>query len=358
VTTPYIAGFAVLPGNDDGTFKAPVITTTFSSATVNTTTLQPQIVSTTDFNGDGNADLLVTVPSFSIAAGAGSQLELFLGNGDGTFKAPSTISTAANPDVNGSTLVPCVVADFNKDGKLDITCLGETSASQAKLAISLGNGDGTFAAPTILNVSGGDAIRDSGIGAADFDGDGNVDIALLDAEDLSGIYYGKGDGTFSSVPANGNSYPKDLINLFAGGPTIAGDFNHDGKPDLLVGNTILLNIYGAAPVTTTPAATTTALTASAATITAGASVTLTTTITGASGSTGTPTGTVTFLDGATTLGTGTLNGSAVATYATSKLATGAHSITGPVRRRQQICSLHLCRSHGDGSGPCSGFLHS
>jgi Bacterial Ig-like domain (group 3) len=78
---------------------------------------------------------------------------------------------------------------------------------------------------------------------------------------------------------------------------------------------------------TTLAATTTAITASAATITAGASVTLTTTITGASGSTGVPTGTVTFFDGTTTLGTGTLNGSAVATYATSSLATGTHSIT-------------------------------
>jgi len=325
VTTPYIEGFAVLPGNGDGTFKAPVITTTFSGATANTTALLPQIVSTADFNGDGKADLLVTVQSFTIATGATAQLELFLGNGDGTFKAPATISTAANPDVNGSSLVPCAVADFNKDGKPDVACLGETSAGQAQLAVSLGNGDGTFAAPTILNVSGGDAIRDSGIGAADFDGDGTVDIALLDAEDISGIYYGKGDGTFTSVPSNGNSYPKDLINLFAGGPTIAGDFNHDGKPDLLAGNVLLLNIYGSAPVTVT--ATTTALTASAATITAGASVTFTATIAGASGSTGTPTGTVTFLDGTTTLGTGTLSASGVATYATSALATGAHSIT-------------------------------
>ena len=167
VTKPYLGGFAVLPGNGDGTFKAPVITTTFSSATAPATALQPQIVSTADFNGDGNADLLVTIPSFSIATGATSQLELFLSNGDGTFKAPATISTAANPDVNGSSLVPCAVADFNKDGKPDIACLGETSASQAQLAISLGNGDGTFAAPTILSVSGGDAIRDSWIGAAD-----------------------------------------------------------------------------------------------------------------------------------------------------------------------------------------------
>jgi len=42
---------------------------------------------------------------------------------------------------------------------------------------------------------------------------------------------------------------------------------------------------------------------------------------------GTPTGTVTFMDGATTLGTGTLNGSAQATFSTSALAVGSHSIT-------------------------------
>jgi hypothetical protein len=327
VTNPYVAGFALLPGNGDGTFKAPVITTTFSSATANATAIPPQVVSTADFNGDGEADLLVAIPSFTIATGATSALELFLSNGDGTFKAPVTISNAPNPDVNGSDPVPCAVADFNKDGKLDVACLGETSASQAQLGISLGNGDGTFAAPVILNVGGGDAIRSSGIGAADFNNDGNVDLALLDSEDLSGIFYGNGDGTFTSVPSNGNSYPKDLINLFAGGPAIATDLNGDGKPDILAGNVSLINSYGSEVVAPPVSQTATALTASASTITAGASVTFTATVTGASGSTGTPTGMVTFLDGATTLGTGTLNASGVATYATTTLATGAQSIT-------------------------------
>ena len=329
VANPYVAGFELLPGNGDGTFKAPVITTTFSSATAPTTLIPPQVVSTADFNGDGEADLLVAIPSFTIATGATSALELFLSNGDGTFKAPVTVSNAANPDVNGSAPVPCAVADFNKDGKLDVACLGETSASQAQIGISLGNGDGTFAAPVILNAGGGDAIRSSGIGAADFNGDGKVDLALLDAEDFSGIFYGNGDGTFTSVPSNGNSYPKDLINLFAGGPTIATDLNGDGKPDILAGNVALINSYGTTTVPPPVSATATALTASAATITAGASVTFTATVTvtGASGSTGTPTGTVTFLDGTTTLGTGTLNASGVATYSSSALSTGAQSIT-------------------------------
>ena len=42
---------------------------------------------------------------------------------------------------------------------------------------------------------------------------------------------------------------------------------------------------------------------------------------------GTPTGTVTFLDGMTSLGTGTLNSSGVATFSTTSLAAGAHSLT-------------------------------
>jgi len=57
----------------------------------------------------------------------------------------------------------------------------------------------------------------------------------------------------------------------------------------------------------------------------GQSVTFTATVT--PGGAGTPTGTVTFMDGAATLGTGTLNGGGTATFGTSSLALGAHSIT-------------------------------
>jgi hypothetical protein len=56
----------------------------------------------------------------------------------------------------------------------------------------------------------------------------------------------------------------------------------------------------------------------------GAPVTFTATVTGSGGS---PTGGVTFKDGVNTLGTGTLNGSGQATFATSALALGSHSIT-------------------------------
>ena len=69
---------------------------------------------------------------------------------------------------------------------------------------------------------------------------------------------------------------------------------------------------------------TTAVTSSANPSAYGAPVTFTATV---SGTAGTPTGTVTFKDGATTLGSGTLNGSGQATFQTSALAPGSHSIT-------------------------------
>jgi hypothetical protein len=56
----------------------------------------------------------------------------------------------------------------------------------------------------------------------------------------------------------------------------------------------------------------------------GQSVVFTATVASTAG--GTPTGTVTFLDGTTALGVGTLNGSGVATFTTSSLAAGSHSI--------------------------------
>jgi hypothetical protein len=58
---------------------------------------------------------------------------------------------------------------------------------------------------------------------------------------------------------------------------------------------------------------------------AGTAVVLTATVTGAAG--GTPTGSVTFKDGTNTLGTATLNGAGVASFPTSSLVPGQHSIT-------------------------------
>src|SRR5260370_13356966 len=73
----------------------------------------------------------------------------------------------------------------------------------------------------------------------------------------------------------------------------------------------------------------TALAASPNPATFGQAVTFTATVTVVAPGAGTPTApdVVTFLDGATTLGTATLNGAATATFSTSALASGSHSLT-------------------------------
>jgi hypothetical protein len=319
--TPYLQGLGVLTGAGNGTFAStPILTSTYSSTAAPTTAFVPQIVNVADLNGDNNPDLIVNAPGTTIVNfQLQTQLQVYLSKGDGTFKPPTTI--AIGSDAYG---LP-ILADFNKDGKLDLAVLAETSPGQAELVISLGKGDGTFAAAAISNLGGGDAIRSSGLASDDFDDDGNIDLALAEPSDFSGIFYGKGDGTFTSVPFNGNIVPKDLINVGVFAPAVALDLNKDGKPDILAGNVSLLNIYGSAPSVTGSAATTTALTASNTTIAAASNITFTAQVT-PSGS-GTPTGTVTFLNGSTTLGTAALNSSGQATYSTSSLAAGSYSVT-------------------------------
>jgi YVTN family beta-propeller protein len=59
----------------------------------------------------------------------------------------------------------------------------------------------------------------------------------------------------------------------------------------------------------------------------GAKVTFTATVMPVAPATGTPTGTVTFMDGTTALGTGTLDASGNASFSTTSLSAGSHSIT-------------------------------
>ena len=88
VTNPYVGGFAVIPGNGDGTFKAAIITNTYSSPTAANFAPIPTIVNATDINGDGKTDVLAIVPTGVMDATAETELQSFLSNGDGTFGAP------------------------------------------------------------------------------------------------------------------------------------------------------------------------------------------------------------------------------------------------------------------------------
>ena len=186
-------------------------------------------------------------------------------------------------------------------------------------------GDGTFAAANTLALGGADGLGANSIALADFNKDGNLDVTAGNPNDYTEVLLGNGDGTLTGT----------LLALGQRPATVAtADLLGNGYPEVLVGQqtggvAVFLNSTVWTAVTPPPAlaASTTALSASAATITVGASVTFTATVSGPSGNTTVPTGTVTFMQGTTMLGTGTLSATGVATYATTALPAGADSVT-------------------------------
>jgi hypothetical protein len=113
-----------------------------------------------------------------------------------------------------------ITADFNRDGNLDMAA----TSAEGNVSVFLGNGDGTFRSQVDYVVGNGVAIA-----VADFNGDGFLDLAVADS--LAGtvdILLGNGDGTFQSHI----DYP-----VGSGPQAVAvGDFNGDGKLDLAVAN--------------------------------------------------------------------------------------------------------------------------
>jgi hypothetical protein len=101
VATNSASGVAVLLGNGNGTFQAPVAYNTDNNAIS---------VTTGDFNNDGNLDLAVAVTDNGNFPGL---VTVMLGKGDGTFPTQLTY-------VTGQVPFGITAADFNKDGGLDI----------------------------------------------------------------------------------------------------------------------------------------------------------------------------------------------------------------------------------------------
>src|SRR5271169_1778618 len=77
---------------------------------------QANTITTGDLNGDGKPDVVVGIECYNLAVNGCSvgSIEVFVGNGDGTFQSPNNYTTT------GNNAIPVVVSDFNKDGKADV----------------------------------------------------------------------------------------------------------------------------------------------------------------------------------------------------------------------------------------------
>ena len=248
---------SILYGAGDGTF--------FTAQTV-AVGADPVGLALGDLDNDGLADLVVT-NSDGGPDGNGS-ITILKAVAGGLFEAQPEIVLPDTCGTLGCVPVAVVIADLNGDHKPDVVVANNESDSVSVLlntgslanhcsvttttACSLDtecpNGETCLpllAPSSTLSSSFSVASSPEWIVAADFDGDGLMDIATSsDFDDNVSVLVGNGDGTFKpSVPFAVGAAPYGIV---------AADLNNDHKPDIASANTedatvsVLINTTGAA----------------------------------------------------------------------------------------------------------------
>lgn len=157
-----------------------------------------------DFNGDGASD---------VAAVSGGAVNRWMGDGIGGFGDPSRFPV-------GLGAVHMTASDLNSDGRPDLAVANE---SDGTVSILLGDAAGSFGPASSHAVGAGPKW----VAVADFNGDGAADLAMATYPSNSvAILLGTGTGSFGA--------PTSVA--VPGSPTsvAAAELNGDGKPDLAV----------------------------------------------------------------------------------------------------------------------------
>jgi hypothetical protein len=151
----------------------------------------------------------------AVADYATSQIVILLGNGDGTFQKPLRFSVP----------VPVAIAagDFDNDGNLDLAVVEYFGSGEELVAIYLGDGHGGFK----KSASYESGVETRSVAVADFNADGNLEVAVANNAGNVKVFFGTGKGTLK----------KPITYKLGGGTPVAvaaDDLNGDHYPDLAV----------------------------------------------------------------------------------------------------------------------------
>jgi hypothetical protein len=157
-----------------------------------------------DFNADGDLDFVRSL-GCGPPDGDASDIELWLGHGDGTF------SEGRETNLFGICAGRLTVADVNRDGVPDVL--------PSPITVLFGQ-PGDRLAPLITNTrAGGGSL----LGVGDWNGDGDPDLATA-SSDWVVVHLGNGDGSFGSSPVYATKSEPQALTL--------ADLDADGALDV------------------------------------------------------------------------------------------------------------------------------
>jgi len=213
-------GNLIFVNDGDGTF------TKLTSADTGLLPLENgEVGSVIDYDGDGDTDILYSA----------AELHLWRNHGDLTFSEVSStagVSARCAPGDPSNGYCGLAFADFDHDGHLDLF-VGNIVEDQLYRA----RGDGTFVDVTVDAGVAGASVRTVGVAFADYDQDGDLDLAVGRADGVA-LYRNDGGGHFEDVAAALGIDPTLLE-----ANVMWADVDNDGDLDLLLATPDALHLY-------------------------------------------------------------------------------------------------------------------
>ncbi len=177
-----------------------------------------------DYDNDNDLDFVLTGMDDGTGGSNDFYSEIYTNNGDGTF-------SVSGINLHKGWLGDTEWGDYNNDGNIDLIISGTGGDGTERFTLLYkNNGDGTFTETD----PGFPGVSHSGIEWADFDGDGDLDVFIVgetttpgDGNSISKIFLNDGNDNFSDSGV-------DNLNFSYYGDADSGDFDGDGKVDLVI----------------------------------------------------------------------------------------------------------------------------